>query len=221
MSKDSLIKRILIAMLIILSWALVWGITQWLCSVSYQLSAKFGLFIWLLLGVALFSLLLALSVPYKEQNNAEGNNPYGYCNISYWYSIIRRFIPITRNQSKAHEKSTNNNNDTYNHKDNCPVIHKPAFHNLNPTDAISKYLLSTYSIFRRLCSWGIPVIFPFWRKKYLVTLSTSPSSEEMKPMSLMYSHTMAARALRYIYVVFASIWHRLIIWRDTYDGNQK
>jgi hypothetical protein len=54
-----------------------------------------------------------------------------------------------------------------------------------------------------------------------VTLSTSPSSEEMKPMSLMYSHTMAARALRYIYVVFASIWHRLIIWRDTYDGNQK
>lgn len=95
------------------------------------------------------------------------------------------------------------------------------FHNLNPTDAISKYLLSTYSILGRLCPWGIPVTFPFWRKKYLVTLSTSPSSEDMKPMSLMYSHAMATWTLRYIYVVLASIWHRLIIWRDTYDVNQK
>ena len=77
---------------------------------------------------------------------------------------------------------------------------------------ISKCPLVPYSVFRRCCPMKVYVTLPFWRKECLMALAASPSSEDMKSTSLMYSHTMATWALRYMYEVFATVRHRLIIW---------
>lgn len=79
------------------------------------------------------------------------------------------------------------------------------------THSISKHSLSTYDISRWLCPWWIHIASPFWRKEYFVTLATSPPTEKVKPMPLVYSHTVATWALCYSFKVLPSVWHRNII----------
>jgi len=69
--------------------------------------------------------------------------------------------------------------------------------------------LSTYGIFRRLCSWWIYIASPLWREECPMALATSPLAKEMKTTPFMYPHAMATWALSNSYVVLSTIWHVL------------
>jgi len=146
-SLDCLIKRLLAAILILWSFVVIWAVTMQLHEANLTAAKWFGFALWILLGVPtgifIMCLLMSLTISDNGEKDTYHKNTYTSPKVIEQRGILGSITCPLGDGSYPEGERQHHKNDAYNHKDNCPVVHKPSFHRLNP-------FVGAYRLLRRL-----------------------------------------------------------------------